>query len=404
MWISDAKTNDRNESTPLKNDENNGHLSQIEREIKVYGKELPLGYSSKFGPRRKSIQYEPCDLQNQNSTPYYVSLAARVMGIETEEDNDMLNINKMDLPFDWLPNERISEEQFNATNNLTLWTCMPASVTSVNLTICLARELHDKGTRPQDFFVVWASCAAMPLMLAFFIELSIVTALEKDYSDIHEEAQENFCQQSLSLQCGVVGIFLISLLKPLYDILTEILVGLSSKRCVYDTIALQQLFLHGAGAYWGKGRKWVDTSSHKLIVKEVETGPLSFVVFWLSVAIESYIFYLTVIVGVYYTLSQQDASSIVQAAVAISFVNEIDNLLYEAISTHEVKDVMTSCYYEVPLVQSNSFSGETFLHFSFRQYRMMLQVPVLVFITCAVVFALRYVHCEDVLGGGLEGD
>ena len=398
---SEPEAGNSSEKIPLTNDNNEEKTSASEREIQIYGRELPKGYSKKFGPRRRSIHYVPCDLQKQEDTPYYVSLAARVMGIETEDDTSRGHINTMDLPFDWLPNERISEEQFNATNNLTLWTCMPTSVTSVNLTICLAKELHDEGTRPQDFFAAWACCAAMPLFVAFFIELSIVTALSKDYSNIHEEAQDNFCQQKLSLQCGVVGIFLISLLKPLYDILTEIFVGISSKRCVYDTIALQQLFLHGAGAYWGKGKKWVDTSSHKLIVKEVETGPLSWVIFWISVAVETYIFYLTVVVGIYYTLSQQDASSIVQAAVAISFVNEIDNLLYEAISTHEVKDVMTSCHYEVPMVQSNSFSGENFFHFAFRQHQLLLQVPILAIITCAIVFTLRYAHCEDYFEGGL---
>ena len=50
--------------------------------------------------------------------------------------------------------------------------------------------------------------------MVFFVELATVTALGEDYDDIDAAAQENFCQQSISLQCGVAGIFLISLLKP----------------------------------------------------------------------------------------------------------------------------------------------------------------------------------------------
>jgi hypothetical protein len=113
-----------------------------------------------------------------------------------------------------------------------------------------------------------------------------------------------------------------------------------------------------------------------------------------------YIFYLTVVVGVYYTLSQQDASSIIQAAVAISFINEIDNLLYEAISTREIKDVMSSCVYEIPMVSLRSHSQESFLHFALRQHQLLMQVPVLVVVTCSIVYMLRREHCDE-LGHGV---
>ncbi len=375
-------------------DMDDGEMSARQREINIYGRELPKGYSKKFGPRRRSITYTPCDLQTQVEVPYYVSLAARVMGIETE-DADKQYMNTMDLPFDWLPNERITEEQFNATNNLVHWCTMPSSVTSVNLTICLVKELHDSGRMSKDFMVVWLCCAAIPLAFAFFIELSIIQALSVDFSSIHEEAKESFCLQETSLQFAVVGVFIISELKTLYEILSEIFIGLSSKRCVYDTIALQQLYLDAAGAFWGKGRRWADTSSHNLIVKEVESGPVSFFVYWISVAVEAYIFCLTVKTGVYYTLTQQDASSIIQAAVAISFINEIDNLLWIAISTQEMKDVMESCMYEVLLLPSNSFEGEGYFHFILRQHQLLLQVPILAILTTIIVFSLRYRHCSD---------
>lgn len=383
------------ERTKLTSDNNgNEWVSPREQEIKIYGRELPQGYSKKFGPRRRSIEYTPCNLQSNDEAPYYVSLAARVMGIETEEANKQ-HMNTMDLPFDWRPNERITEEQFNATNNLCLWSTLPSSVTSVNLTICLVKELHEQGSAKSDFVLVWLTCAALPLAFAFIIELSIISALSDDFSSIHEEAKEGFCQQETSMQFAVVSVFIISELKTLYEILSEISIGLSSKRCVYDTSALQQLFLSAAGAFWGKGKRWTDTSTHRLIVKEVETGPFSFFVYWFSVAMETYIFCLTVKTGIYYTLTQQDASSIVQAAVAISFINEIDNLLYVAISSQEMKLVMESCVYEVPLIPINSFAGEGYLHFIFRQHQLLVQVPILAILATAIVFSLRYVHCSD---------
>ena len=357
---------------------------------------IPPNLSRKFGKKRHSIQYtsDKCKLQTSD-TPYYVALAARIFGIEAQEADEGEEMkNFMNLPFDWQPNERISEDQFNATNNLCLWTQMPSSITSVNLTICLVKELHDSNNLG-DFLIIWAVSSALPVAMAFFVELATVTALSEDYEDIDQAAQENFCQQDVALQCGVVGIFLISLLKPFYDILTEVVVGLSSFRCVYDTIALQQIFIHVAGPQYGRGRKFIDTTDNRLIVKEVETGPFSFFIYWASVAIEAYVFYLTVVVGVYYTMSQQDASSIVQAAVAISFINEIDNILYEAICTQELKDVMNSCVYEVPLVPHPQGGGEKWWQFFLRQHQMMLQTPVLIILTWCIVSSLRFYHCHN---------
>ncbi len=356
---------------------------------------IPPNMMREFGKKRHSIQYhsDKCRLQTAD-TPYYVALAARVFGIEAQEleDGEDEMKNFMNLPFDWDPNERISEDQFNATNNLCLWTQMPSSITSVNLTICLMKELHDNNN-VGDFLVIWIVSSALPVAMAFFVELATVTALGEDYEDIDSAAQENFCQQSVSLQCGVVGIFLISLLKPFYDILTEVVVGISSYRCVYDTIALQQIFVHVAGPEYARGRKFINTADKRLIVKEVETGPFSFFIYWISVVIEAYVFYLTVVVGVYYTMSQQDASSIVQAAVAISFINEIDNILYDAISTQELKDVMDSCVYEVPLVPHPKAGGEKWWQFFLRQHQLMLQTPILILLTISIVSSLRLYHC-----------
>ena len=127
-------------------------------------------------------------------------------------------------------------------------------------------------------------------------------------------------------------------------------------------------------------------------MKDVESGWLSFIIFWVALAVEVYVFYLTVIIGMYYTLSQEDASAIVQAAVAISFINEIDNILYEAIASDEVKEVIETCKFEVAHVPKTSSSG--FWHFCLSQHQLVLQAPFLIILTCTIVFHLRGKHCE----------
>ena len=137
----------------------------------------------------------------------------------------------------------------------------------------------------------------------------------------------------------------------------------------------------------------MDMSANSLIVKEVRSSWLSWLVFWTALGVEMYVFYLTVIIGMYYTLSQEDASAIVQAAVAISFINEIDNILYESVASIEVKDVIESCKFEVPHVPKMNSSG--FLHLCVSQHQLVLQAPVLIVLTCWIVFSLRSKHCGD---------
>lgn len=164
--------------------------------------------------RRSSVAYrrESCSLQSDPDTPYYVALAASIFGLESSGNHE----NTMNLKFDWEHNDRISEDQFNATNNLCLWTNLPHSIVSLNLSLCLCKQLNEN---PKDFLWTWLVCGALPLIGCLFVELSTVNAL-RDYEDFAEIVENNFCQQDWELQCGVIGVFLISLLKPMQDILT----------------------------------------------------------------------------------------------------------------------------------------------------------------------------------------
>ena len=336
--------------------------------------------------RRDSINYrrESCSLQVDPTVPRYVQLAASIFALESSDSS----VNVMNLPFDWNHNDRISDNQFNATNNLCLWTSLPHSIVSLNLSLCLCKQLNE---RTWDFLLVWLLVGFLPLVGCLFVELSTVNAL-RGYEDFNELVESNFCEQDWQLQCGVIGVFLISLLKPCYDICKEVCVGLFSTRCVYDAVALQQLFISSAGPEFGRGKKFIDFGEHSLVVKDVESGWLSFIIFWVALAVEVYVFYLTVIIGMYYTLSQEDASAIVQAAVAISFINEIDNILYEAIASDEVKEVIETCKFEVAHVPKTSSSG--FWHFCLSQHQLVLQAPFLIILTCTIVFHLRGKHCE----------
>ncbi len=351
-------------------------------------------YSTSSKPRKTkdTVSYRKCSLQSDPETPYFVALSAAIFGLESSNDQE----NTIDAPFEWVHNDRISEDQFDATNKSCLWTHLPASIFSMNHMLCLNGQLNEK---PRDFLIAWTFLCAVPLVTSLFVEISIVNAL-RSYEDFDMLDKEMFCNQDWNLQCGVIGVFLISLLRPMLDILSEICVLLFSKRCVFDTLASQQLFIVSAGAEYGRGRKFCDMSENSLIVKDVRASWLSLIICWIAIAGEVYVFYLTVLIGMCYTLSQSDASSIVQAAVAISFINQIDNTLYDAIASEEIKRVIETCRFEIPLLRTAESNGVW--QFCIAQRDLILQVPLLMVLTATVVFSLRLHHCGEAFGPTFE--
>lgn len=353
------------------------------------------------GGTRLSQKYTKldCALQKDKETPYYVGLAAEIFGIRTvikdPGANHAVEEDHFAQKFEYEVDERISYDEFNTHNNMNVWVCLPDSIVSLNLGLCLSPQLHEKDG---DFLAAFLTLGFLPLIGTIFVELSTVTALGKYASldTIEDFDTEYFCEQGLHLQLAVVGIFMISLLKPLYDIICEIMVGISSSKCVFNSVALQQLFIRCAGAEYTKNKDFEKNGNFSLIVKGVSTSWLSFCVFWFSLGMEIYIFYLTARIGVTYTLSQEDASAIVQAAVAISFINEIDNLLFSVIVPTEVKDVISSCEYEIKNVPKITESKGSWLYFFANTATLTCQMPVLMVLTAFVVFNLRYHHCGKV--------
>jgi len=113
--------------------------------------------------------------------------------------------------------------------------------------------------------------------------------------------------------------------------------------------------------------------------------------------LEFVVWALTLYVGVHYTLSQADASEIVQSAVAISFINEIDNMVYDAVASEPLKDFLAKAEYQVPIMKS---AGKT--SFYSTMARLSLQTPILCFLVYTTVWGLRNTHCDPITGEPLR--
>jgi hypothetical protein len=321
--------------------------------------------------------------QTEEQRSYYTAIAVNVFGVQTfDKGHKDDSHGHLTLKID----ERITPEEYLMGNNHCLWTSMPESIVALNLALALNKEI---GINISDYIKASLLCGIFPLILTFLMELVTVLALWKVNSDL--DGNEEFCDQSIYLQMSVVGIFLLTLLSPLQDIIKEASIGISSTRCVLDVHEGSHLFIYGSGASAGNGREFEEIGERSMIVKECKTSWPSFVVYWTSVTIEASVLLLTLWIGIHYTLSQSNASEIVQAAVAISFINEIDNMVYDAVVSEPLKDFLSKIQYEVPIM-----SGAGTTAFFSALYQMSFLAPVLSVFCYYTVSFLRQSHCESV--------
>lgn len=320
----------------------------------------------------------------------YDAMMAKLFGVGSVDIQEKEEFKRSDFPY----NERISVAEYEESTDECLWTAMPDSIVALNLTLASTKELTD------DTFAYLKTaclCGLFPLAMTFVIEFTSLMCLWEDNSDLRNSG--HFCQQHPILQLSVVAIFLITLQGPLQDVCTEAAIGLSSTKVCFDASAGSELFIEGSGANAGPGRQWEDVEAKPLIMKEVKTSFVSFIVYWISVSLEFLVWALTLYVGVHYTLSQSDASEIVQSAVAISFINEIDNMVYDNVATENLKEFLAKAEYMVPLMKA---SGTTTFTSTFT--RLSLQAPLLSGLTYIIVYTLRNSHCDPVTGEPLESE
>lgn len=320
----------------------------------------------------------------------YVRMMANMFGVgSVDVSEEKEEMRRSDFPYD----EHITIAEYEESSDECLWTAMPDSIVALNLTLASTKDLTDS-----TFTYIKAAflCGLLPLIMTFVIEFTSIMCLWEDNSDLRNS--EHFCEQHPLLQLSVVGIFMLTLQAPLQDICIEAAIGLSSTKVCFDAAEGSELFLVGSGAEAGKGREFEEIERKPLIMKEVKTSAVSWVVYWVSVGLEFAVWCLTLYVGVHYTLSQADASEIVQSAVAISFINEIDNMVYDNVASEQLKEFLAKAEYMVPIMKA---SGKTTFHSMLT--RLSLQTPILCTVTYFIVYTLRNIHCDPITGVPITG-
>ena len=152
------------------------------------------------------------------------------------------------------------------------------------------------------------------------------------------------------------------------------------------------LFIYGAGADAGKGKEFEEIGEKSLVVKEVRTSFPSLscfgsLLYWSSL-------YLCLPCGSVSTPYHSLMLPKLSAAVAISFINEVDNMVFDAVVSEQLKDFLSKIEYEVPIM---SGAGKTSFKSAVYQLTYMpvcFCSPITLLTTSAPTTALVYTQVD----------
>jgi len=166
---------------------------------------------------------------------------------------------------------------------------------------------------------------------------------------------------SLFFQVCMIGVFFVSVLPALWEVITELIIVTASKIYLYQD--------------WKDGEtRFVKTDSR--LARRISAV--------IIVLYELVIWIVVLLIGILYILTSVGAGNIVQAAVAISYINEIDNMaviIYGDFGRH-IKSQRYRCK---PLLTTS-------FHVSFLSWLFLM--PAIIVASCGVVYGLHNTYCN----------
>jgi hypothetical protein len=163
----------------------------------------------------------------------------------------------------------------------------------------------------------------------------------------------------LFFQTCIIGVFIVSVLPSLYEALTELTIVCTAK-------INSDVFIEG-----------------KLGFKRLSGGLLGRSLDFGIVLYELAIWVFVLLIGIQYILTTESAGNIVQAAVAISYINEIDNMAV-IILAGITKEIDTSQFRCRKLIPDNVFSALSFLFL----------LPIIIASSLGIVYGLYNTYCH----------
>eukprot|EP01038_Epipyxis_sp_PR26KG_P015833 gene15833-21449_t len=164
------------------------------------------------------------------------------------------------------------------------------------------------------------------------------------------------------LYFSAVMVFFASLIPSLYDLIQD------------------------AALVFCPGKIWNDVDLEKDLTNNYRRFTLPFFIALMILLYEVIVWIFVAIVGIYYLFSQSGVSNIVQALVAISFINELDNIMYWLLfsSSKSGRGNMKAIYAKNKIMDISS---------ELEPLQILTGLPISVVIVCCIVFGIHSTYC-----------
>ena len=181
-------------------------------------------------------------------------------------------------------------------------------------------------------------------LVTFAMQIYILWRLWISLPELHNN--DSFCLGSRigkPLQLCAVGAFLLSVGDAFNDIFVELNIVFTSKQLAAEPKSTDVNIIE---LNKKTGRKWF---ADELVRITALTSSRPVKIFCLLLIFLEFLVFISVImVGVNYLLVQDTVSNLIQASVAIVFLNDMDNMAYNAIMPDGFKDDISKQYFETP--------------------------------------------------------
>ena len=238
---------------------------------------------------------------------------------------------------------------FEEARKSSAWRILPDSVISATITLIM-RE--DQITR--ELLTTIGPSTLSATLLLFLILLVILTRLWVGLPDLTHN--ENFCYNQAGIgksqQICALGLFFLSIGDAFYDVNLEFHVVLFSTRVKRpcDDKDLESFIT------WTKNDLW--KTDDLIRIRPLRTSHFSRGVCLVLILCEFLVWLAILIIGVKYILIQDTVSDLVQAIVAIVYLNDVDNVAYSLLLPEYTKSLIRGYEFEVTTMPTADTSGK----------------------------------------------
>ena len=222
------------------------------------------------------------------------------------------------------------------------------------------------------------------ILLAGFLQWEILSSLYLSLDDLRDNTA--FCQTGgdigSTLRVCAIGAFLLNISDAYTTVFLELNIIFTS--CRFKRAVQEQELINTRGKT--ENPFWIreDLVAIQCLHTDIAARATCFALTLFELIIWGYVF----VVGIKYMLTAETVSDLVLSAVAVNFLNEVNNRVYETVMPALTRTQVDDELFEVPLIGADSHASTMLQLFS-----LFGTLPALIVVTVGIVFGLHNTYC-----------